>query len=283
MYTTKNRTLTTLAAGCLALAGFFGLTSAQPVQAAPGDSVPSGAGAVSAFQADQPMLSEGDHGPAVDNLQRLLTAHGNTTAVDGAFGPATQAAVRTFQQQRHLTADGIVGPRTWRALLTAIPGKPLPPIQAPDSCWTSTNTTNNYAYTCDFAIASGLGSNAQALKDAVFHRAITQFSGHFPFTGCGDVLKKGQACRLQPGNAPLQVIEVGRDSFVFATLPGHPEGINRRIQFRFFVEAGQLRLGVHAWGQPSAFAKVTGDGGVAYTLWGSYAQKGLRGMIYPNG
>jgi GH24 family phage-related lysozyme (muramidase) len=63
------------------------------------------------------ILKEGSRGEAVTLLQqKLQTAGFNPGPVDGVFGARTASAVQDFQQSRGLTADGIVGPQTWRAL-----------------------------------------------------------------------------------------------------------------------------------------------------------------------
>jgi len=67
-----------------------------------------------------PVLRRNDKAHPVPTLQYLLRAHGHTVTVDGEFGPKTDAAVRSFQQEKHLTVDGIVGPNTWRALLIEV-------------------------------------------------------------------------------------------------------------------------------------------------------------------
>jgi peptidoglycan hydrolase-like protein with peptidoglycan-binding domain len=69
---------------------------------------------------DWPVVRRGDEAHPVPTLQHLLRAHGQSVAVDGIFGPATEAAVRAFQQQQHLTVDGIVGPLTWAAIVVTV-------------------------------------------------------------------------------------------------------------------------------------------------------------------
>jgi hypothetical protein len=63
-------------------------------------------------------VQNGSSGDAVRAAQTELAAHGYNVAVDGAFGPATDSAVRSFQSAHGLTADGVVGPQTWQALVS---------------------------------------------------------------------------------------------------------------------------------------------------------------------
>ena len=67
-----------------------------------------------------PLIRQGSQHHPVQTLQYLLRARGHNVAVDGIFGPATDAAVRAFQQQKGLAVDGIVGPATWPALILTV-------------------------------------------------------------------------------------------------------------------------------------------------------------------
>ncbi len=64
-----------------------------------------------------PNLRFGDSGDAVRVLQRLLVNNRYSVKLDGAFGAVTETAVKAFQTQRNLLADGVVGSRTWRELI----------------------------------------------------------------------------------------------------------------------------------------------------------------------
>ncbi|RKN04503.1 peptidoglycan-binding domain-containing protein [Streptomyces radicis] len=61
-------------------------------------------------------VRRGDSGEAVNAAQRQLVKHGHPLTVDGAFGPLTAEAAVAFQEAAGLTADGVIGPQTWRAL-----------------------------------------------------------------------------------------------------------------------------------------------------------------------
>jgi N-acetylmuramoyl-L-alanine amidase len=65
-------------------------------------------------------IRPGNVGPEVEDVQRRLVDLGLSCPADrGVYDETTRAAVRTFQQQRGLPADGIVGDDTWRALVGA--------------------------------------------------------------------------------------------------------------------------------------------------------------------
>lgn len=60
-------------------------------------------------------LKKGDRGNDVKTLQHYLHLY-----EDGIFGPITEEAVKTFQRQKGLKVDGIVGVATWTALVPFI-------------------------------------------------------------------------------------------------------------------------------------------------------------------
>lgn len=63
-------------------------------------------------------VRSGDDNQHVVDLQWLLkNKHKFNIKVDGGFGAKTQAAVKEFQKKRGLSADGVVGSKTWKQLL----------------------------------------------------------------------------------------------------------------------------------------------------------------------
>lgn len=70
-------------------------------------------------------IRQGDKGPQVKTLQRLLNSmgyvgkNGRSLAVDGIAGQNCTHAVQAFQEAKKLAPDGVVGVKTWRALLGA--------------------------------------------------------------------------------------------------------------------------------------------------------------------
>lgn len=63
-------------------------------------------------------VRNGSKGDAVRAAQVQLNKYGNGLSVDGIFGAGTVSATKKFQSSKGLGADGIIGPDTWRALVT---------------------------------------------------------------------------------------------------------------------------------------------------------------------
>jgi len=87
---------------------------------APASTAPA-AGAAIALTVNE--LKTGCTGGQVKAVQRLMDslaiqgADGKSLAADGVFGTNTDCAVKTYQRSNGLTADGVVGPKTWAKLL----------------------------------------------------------------------------------------------------------------------------------------------------------------------
>ena len=107
---TPTRTFRRLAvAAVLALTGVVGAAVAAPAPAAHAD----------ACYTWGRTLRRGMSGSDVTQLQIRIAGHpgsGGVLAIDGAFGPATDAALRRFQRAYGLAADGIAGPATYSRL-----------------------------------------------------------------------------------------------------------------------------------------------------------------------
>jgi N-acetyl-anhydromuramyl-L-alanine amidase AmpD len=67
-----------------------------------------------------PTVRLGDTGERVRTVQYLLRQHGQSLTVDGSFGPATESAVKAFQQSRGLYPNGVVAGSTWTVLIVTV-------------------------------------------------------------------------------------------------------------------------------------------------------------------
>lgn len=77
--------------------------------------------ATTAGPVQRPLLRKGHEGPAVVQLQALLTVAGFPVPNTGAFLAITDRQVRAYQRSRGLKVDGRVGPATWTGLLNDLP------------------------------------------------------------------------------------------------------------------------------------------------------------------
>ena len=115
----------------------------------------------------------------VRSLQYLLAAHGAKLTADGVFGPQTRVAVVAFQRARHVTANGVVGAATWRALLVTLKtGSTGPAVRAVQDQANFRNGRNGHSLAVDGQYGPGTAAWVRA-----FQHAIAQEIRGFPVDG----------------------------------------------------------------------------------------------------
>jgi len=66
---------------------------------------------------ERPTLKRGSKSEVVRSWQIFLNLHGYSCGIaDGIFGVNTEKAIKQWQKDHNLTADGIIGPKTWASL-----------------------------------------------------------------------------------------------------------------------------------------------------------------------
>ncbi|WP_446665282.1 C40 family peptidase [Flexivirga sp. B27] len=102
----------TIAAISLTGVGISGAVLAAPAHAA-----------TSCVSSDRVKIKLGMRGiNSIKEAQCRLNMVGYDLTVDGVFGSGTEKAVKSFQDKHNLTPDGVVGTKTWAALVAATGG-----------------------------------------------------------------------------------------------------------------------------------------------------------------
>lgn len=131
------------------------------------------------------LLKRGSRGAEVMILQELLNNLGADLDTDGIFGGGSAAAIKKFQQQNQLSADGIVGKNTWAKLFELSPALALNRMSLSEQDIQKFANDFNLEVPIVKAVRDVESSGRGYLKD---HRPIILFEGHIFW---GQLKKRG--------------------------------------------------------------------------------------------
>jgi g-D-glutamyl-meso-diaminopimelate peptidase len=221
------------------------------------------------------VLKLGDRGSLVELLQTALTRAGYAPgAADGVFGTRTRGAVIAFQGDRGLTADGIAGPMTHRALEPWYTGFVSHTVRGGDTLWELARRYGSTVRAIEtanpgldpFALRIGsrvtvplgfpLAANIRFSSDAVAF-IVRGLTARYPF------LRSGELGRSEMGK-PLYWLAFGSGSRrVFYNAEHHAnEWITAPVLLRFMEELSEAYATEGRYfGYPAA------DIGETATIW----------------
>jgi peptidoglycan L-alanyl-D-glutamate endopeptidase CwlK len=177
------------------------------------------------------VLKIGSSGPEVAALQAALARHGfDPGGADGNFGPGTESAVKAFQSQAGLAADGVVGPQTAAALgLTEIP---------PVSSMLPDVTVEIVSRMCPGAPAANIATHLPRVLNALVPRQLAD--RHMVLMALGTVrAETGRFAPISEGVSRFNTAPGGPDFGLYdglASLGNTEAGDGARFKGRGFVQ-----------------------------------------------
>lgn len=187
------------------------------------------------------VLQVGSSGSEVSGLQRRLAERGFPPGqVDGEFGPGTEAAVLAFQRSEGLVADGVVGPRTARALglesppeaVSAIPAVTVDTVRRMFPATPAGNIARHLPVVLNALVEPQLGQKKMVLMALATIRAETE-----PFL---PVSEGASTFNTSPGGRPFDLYDNRKD------LGNHGSPDGERFRGRGFIQlTGRANYALH--------------------------------------
>ena len=158
-----------------------------------------------AFTRAAGVLSYGSRGDKVKELQQKLRRWGYYThSVDGIFGYETYTSVKYFQRRNGLTADGVVGAQTAKALGMSLTGGSATGSSSGSTGGSSGSGSSGDVYLlarCIYAESRGEPYTGQVAVAAVVLNRVE--SSHFPNSVAGVIYQSGAFTAVSDGQINL--------------------------------------------------------------------------------